>query len=158
MLPPFIEKALNVTDAPAQTGLAVGETVIPTGRFGLTVMIIELDMAGFPVAQVASEISSHVILSPFIGVQVYVIPVAPDMDVPLTFHWYPDPEPPFTVEDVKDTIVPEHTVIAEAEIDMETGRFGLTVMINVFEVAGLPVAQVASEVSTQVTSSPSTGI
>ena len=35
-----------------------------------------------------------------------------------------------------------------------TGRFGFTVMVMEFDVAGLPVAQVALEVSWQVTISP----
>ena len=34
-----------------------------------------------------------------------------------------------------------------------TGRLGFTVMVSEFDVAGLPVAQVAFEVSTQVTTS-----
>ena len=38
-----------------------------TGRFGLTVRVIELEMAGFPVAQVASEVSLQVTISPFTG-------------------------------------------------------------------------------------------
>ena len=35
-----------------------------------------------------------------------------------------------------------------------TGLFGFTVIVRAFEVAGLPVAQVAFEVSWQVTMSP----
>ena len=35
-----------------------------------------------------------------------------------------------------------------------TGRFGLTVIVRAFDVAGLPVAQVAFEVSWHVTMSP----
>ena len=38
------------------------------------------------------------------------------------------------------------------------GRFGLTVMETVLEVAGLPVAQVAFEVKTQVTKSALAGV
>ena len=41
-----------------------------------------------------------------------------------------------------------------AEIVTLTGRFGFTVMVMPAEVAGLPVAQVALEVRTQVTTSP----
>jgi hypothetical protein len=41
-------------------------------------------------------------------------------------------------------------VVAEAEILKLAGKFGFTVMVTVFEVAGLPVAQVALEVITQV--------
>lgn len=54
--------------------------------------------------------------------------------------------------------MPEHTGFIDAVIVMLTGRMGLTVIVIVFEVAGLPVAQVASEVRMQVTTSPVTGM
>ena len=54
---------------------------------------------------------------------------------------------------VKVTEVPAQTGFAEGAIITLTGRFGLTVMVIVFEVAGLPVAQVALEVKTQVIAS-----
>ena len=59
---------------------------------------------------------------------------------------------------VKVTEVPAQTGLADATIEMLTGRFGLTVMVTTLEVAGLPVAQVALEVKIQVTASPLTGI
>ena len=55
---------------------------------------------------------------------------------------------------MKVTLIPEHTVVADAEMLMLTGRIGFTVMVTVFEVAGLPVAQVALDVITQVTVLP----
>jgi hypothetical protein len=58
---------------------------------------------------------------------------------------------------VKVTEVPEQTGLADAAMLKLTGRFGLTVMVTVFEVAGLPVAQVAFDVSTQVIASVLTG-
>ena len=51
---------------------------------------------------------------------------------------------------VKITEVPAQTGLEDADIDTLTGSSGLTVIVTVFEVAGLPVAQVAFEVSTQV--------
>jgi len=49
---------------------------------------------------------------------------------------------------VKVTDVPVQIVVPGlAAILTLTGRFGFTVMVKVFEVAGLPVAQVALEVS-----------
>jgi hypothetical protein len=41
--------------------------------------------------------------------------------------------------------------LAEATIDTLAGRIGLTVIVTVFDVAGLPVAQVALEFRTTVT-------
>jgi hypothetical protein len=55
---------------------------------------------------------------------------------------------------VKVTEVPAQIVLAEAAMLTLTGRFGLTVMVMAFEVAGFPVGQVALEVSTQVTTLP----
>ena len=63
--------------------------------------------------------------------------------------------PPFTGEDVKFTLVPEQIVVAEAVMPMLTGRFGFTVIVIGFDVAGLPVAQVSLEVMMQVTMFPS---
>ena len=54
---------------------------------------------------------------------------------------------------VKITGSPEHAGFDEAAMLTLTGRFGLTDMVIKLEVAGLPVAQVALEVSTQVTRS-----
>ena len=58
---------------------------------------------------------------------------------------------------VKVTVVPAQTGFAEAATDMLTGSSGFTVMVMVFEVAGLPVGQVALEVKTQVIASLFTG-
>ncbi len=54
---------------------------------------------------------------------------------------------------VKVTFVPEQMVVADAEILTLAGRFGLTVIVRRFEVAGLPFMQLAFEVITQLTTS-----
>ena len=59
---------------------------------------------------------------------------------------------------VKVTEVPEHTGLADAAMETLTGRFGFTVIVTTLDVAGLPVAQVAFEVNTQVTVFPVAGI
>lgn len=59
---------------------------------------------------------------------------------------------------VKVTEEPEQDGLDEAEIDTLTARFELTDIVIALDVAGLPVTQVALEVSTQVTISPSTGV
>ena len=58
---------------------------------------------------------------------------------------------------VKVTEVPEHTGFAEAATDTLTGSNGFTVMVTVFEVAGLPVGQVALEVTTHAMVLPEDG-
>ena len=55
---------------------------------------------------------------------------------------------------VNVTDVPVQTGLAEADIETLAGRLGLTVIVTVFDVAGLPVAHVALEVMTQVTRAP----
>ena len=54
---------------------------------------------------------------------------------------------------VKMAEVPKQTGLEDAEIDTLTGSSGLTIIVTVFEVAGLPVGHVAFEVSTQMTAS-----
>jgi hypothetical protein len=54
---------------------------------------------------------------------------------------------------MKVTKVPAQTGFAEGEIATLTGRFGLTIMVTVFEIAGLPVAQGVLDVNRQVIAS-----
>ena len=56
------------------------------------------------------------------------------------------------------TEVPAQTGLAEAATDTLTASSGFTVIVTVFDVAGLPVGHVAFEVSTQVTSSLFAGV
>ena len=58
---------------------------------------------------------------------------------------------------VNVTGMPEQTGFTEAAMETDTGRFELTVIVIVFEVAGLPVAHVAFEVNMHFTWSPATG-
>ena len=59
---------------------------------------------------------------------------------------------------VNVTEVPAQTVFASGATDTLTGRVGLTVMVTGLDVAGVPVAQVALESSTQVMASMFAGI
>ena len=54
---------------------------------------------------------------------------------------------------VKVTLLPEHTGFDDATMFILTGRFGFTVIVTEFEVAGLPVAHVALEVRMQLITS-----
>ena len=62
------------------------------------------------------------------------------------------------VADVKETNVPAQTGLPDEEIVMDTGKFGLTVMMIWFDVAGFPVGQIAFEVRMQDTRSPGPGM
>ncbi len=76
----------------------------------------------------------------------------------LTLQSYPGVDPAFTGVAVKITDPPEQTGLALAAIETLTGRTGFTVMVTVFDMAGLPVTQVSEEVISQVTASPLTGM
>ena len=54
---------------------------------------------------------------------------------------------------VKLTLVPKHIVVADGVTLTLTGRFGLMVIVTPVLVAGLPIAQVAFEVSITLTTS-----
>ena len=56
---------------------------------------------------------------------------------------------------VNVTLVPEQMVVPGFAVMVTlTGRFGFTVVVIVFEVAGFPVGQVTLDVRTQYTASP----
>ena len=84
--------------------------------------------------------------------------VAPVAIVPFTFQRYEGEEPPLMLVELKMTEEPEHTGFMEGVIDTLTGRSGLTTMVTTFEPAGVPVAQVASEVKTQLIASLLSGV
>ena len=77
--------------------------------------------------------------------------VAPDTDVPFTFHWYDGFAPPLLMFELYVTRVPAQTGFADGETEILTGSSGLTVMVITLEVAGVPVAQAAFEVRTHDT-------
>lgn len=80
--------AVKVTDVPAQMVEAVAAILTLTGKFGFTVMVIALLVAGFPVAHgVRLEVISTVTMSPWANaVEVYVLLLIPTL-APFTFHW-----------------------------------------------------------------------
>jgi hypothetical protein len=88
IVPPLVDVAVNVTPVPVQIapeGFAVMFTLAATLAF--TVIVMELDIAGDPVTQVAFDVITHVIISPFISVaDVYVELVAPEIFKPFFFH------------------------------------------------------------------------
>jgi hypothetical protein len=60
--------AVKHTGVPEQTvSDGAAETVMLTGRTGFTIMAIPLDVAGFPVGQMALEVITQDIISPFTG-------------------------------------------------------------------------------------------
>ena len=78
--------AVKVTEVPEQTGFADAAIETLTGSGLLTVMVIEFDVAGFPVAQVAFDVNTQVTTLALAGMKLYVSFVAPLMLVPSIFH------------------------------------------------------------------------
>ena len=60
--------AVNVTVLPWQDGLAEAIMETLTVRLGLTVILIWLEIAGLPIAQVMLEVNMHFTKSPFVGI------------------------------------------------------------------------------------------
>ena len=58
--PPFVGVAVKATAVPAQISLEDGETETLTGSKGLTVIVTVFELAGFPVGQVAFDVSTQV--------------------------------------------------------------------------------------------------
>jgi hypothetical protein len=77
---------------------------------------------------------------------------------PFTFHWYEGVDPPFAGVAENVTGVAAQTGLVEATIETLTGKLVFTIMVTMFEVAGLPVVQVASDVRITVTWSLLTGV
>jgi hypothetical protein len=114
-----------------------------TGRFGFTVIVTVLEVAGLPVLQARFDVMITYTWSPSAGINEYVAPVP--AKTAFLNHSY-DGVPPFTGAGVKVTDVPAHTLLAEGSIETLTSGFGFTTMMIVFEVAGLPSLQIRSEV------------
>ena len=75
--PPFVGVAVKVTAVPAQTGLASAVIETLTGKLALTVMIMVLDVAGLPVAQVSLDERITVTWSLLSGVYVKLALLVP---------------------------------------------------------------------------------
>ena len=76
----------------------------------------------------------------------------------MIFHWYTGAVPPLTGTAVKVTCVPVQNGFVGVEIVTLAGKALLTFIVIEFDVAGLPLAQVALEVSEQEITSPFSGV
>jgi len=79
--------AVNVTDWPLQTGLALAPILTEAAEGAVTVMVIALELAGEPVTQARSEVITTVITSASDKeVDVNVLLFVPAFD-PFICHW-----------------------------------------------------------------------
>ena len=149
--------AVIVTALPEQKEVDGVEIEMLTGRFGVTVIIAWLLIAGLPAAHVSDEVSMQVMISLLFGMYKKVGLLVPEI-IPFTFHKKAGVTPPFTAVAVYVTAVPEQTGFDDAVTETATGKLGSTFIMIVLLVAGLPIAQVSEEVRTQLTMSLSVGI
>ena len=67
-VPPLTGVAVKLPDCPMQMGLAAATILTLTGRNGLTIIVTEFDVAGFPVVHMAFDVRMQVTISLFKGV------------------------------------------------------------------------------------------
>ena len=154
-VPPLTGVAVKVTEVPAQIAPEGASAMLTlAGRFVLTTMVIVFDVAGFPETHVAFEVITTETTSLLIRVVEEKVGLLVPAFIPFTFHWYEGVVPPLAGVAVKVTDVPGHMAPeGRAAILTLAGRFGLTTMVTVFDVAGFPVTHVAFEVITTETTS-----
>jgi hypothetical protein len=69
VVPPNVGVAINVMEFPAHTGFWDGEIATLTGRLGLTIIVIPLDVAGlFEMHTVNEDVRTQVTITLFNGV------------------------------------------------------------------------------------------
>jgi tetrahydromethanopterin S-methyltransferase subunit E len=155
VVPPLVGVAVKLTLVPAQMVVADADTDTLAGKFGFTVIVTPLDVAGDPVKHgLALDVSPTVTTSLLFSVVVVNVLLLVPALVPFTFHWYVGVVPPLVGVAVNVTLVPEHIVVADADTDTLAGKFGFTVMVIPVDVAGEPVKHgLAFEVSCTVTTS-----
>jgi hypothetical protein len=118
-----------------------------------------LEVAGFPEPQVVEEVITTVTILLFASVEDVKAGLSVPTFAPLTLHWYDGVSPPFTGVAVNVTEVPVQIGSAgRAEILTLTGTVGVTDIVTILEVAGLPVTQGAVEVIVTVTASLLTSV
>ena len=79
--------AVNVTLVPSHIGPdGTAAMFTLTGRLGLTVMVIEFEVAGFPVGQVAFEVRMHFMTSLFARVVLVNVGMMEPEFTPFTCH------------------------------------------------------------------------
>ena len=76
---------MKVAAVPAQT-VVVPAMLTLTGKFGFTVIVKELAVAGFPVGQTALDVRTHVTTSPLDSELAEVVALLGPTLLPFNFH------------------------------------------------------------------------
>lgn len=76
-----------MTEVPAQIGFTDAPMFRLAGKFGLTVIVIALDIAGLPVKHgEALDVNSQVTMSPFVNAALMYVAAFDPTSVPFNFH------------------------------------------------------------------------
>ena len=78
--------AVNVTFVPGQMVVELAAMLTLAGKFGFTVIVMVLDVAGLPVAQVALDVNTQVTVFPFVNVADVNVGEFVPAFTPFTFH------------------------------------------------------------------------
>lgn len=129
--PGFTGVAVNVTEVPLQTVVADAETLTEGVAVAATLIVITLEVAGFPETQEAFEVSTTLTWSLFASVEdVKADELVPTFK-PFIFHWYEGEVPPFEGVAVNVTGVPLHILAAEADTETLTGKAPVELVVIV---------------------------
>jgi len=58
---------VKITELPGQNGFVEAVMLIPAGRFALTIIVIEFDVAGLPIGQAIFDVRTQETTSPLLG-------------------------------------------------------------------------------------------
>ena len=141
---------------PLHTVSVVLVTVMVGVIIGFTTMIILLLLVVVTVQGLA-ELATQRMLSPFAGVYVYVMVVAPVTGLPFTRHWYVNHVAPPDAAEVNVTDVPLHTVSVVLVIVSVGVIIGFTTMMILLLLV-VETVQGAAEDAIQRMLSPFAGI
>ncbi|MNF52615.1 hypothetical protein D3C84_339660 [compost metagenome] len=76
-----------MTEVPAQIVFTDSEMLMLAGKFGFTVIVIALDVAGLPVKHgEALDVNSQVTMSPFTNAALVYVAAFDPTSVPFNFH------------------------------------------------------------------------
>ena len=149
MLPAFTEDAVNKTDVFLQTEF-VEVILIDRGTTGLINIVIGELLTTEAVTHARLDVTVQTIISPLFNALSVYVGEFKDRLTPFLNHAKIGAAPPFVIDDVKVTGVPEQMLFAEAETVIVGVTGVVTTIPTKLLFAELPVIQVALLVSVQL--------
>lgn len=145
--------AVNVTDTPLQTVVALALIDTEAGNEEPTLIVIAFEVAVAGVAQAALLVSTQLITSLSLSVALLNEALFVPAFKPFTFHWYDGLAPPLLAVAVNTAVLPEQMLLVVVAILTDGVTFGTTVILILFDVALFGTAQADAEVTVHHTES-----